>query len=617
MDLTCPLDQRTPLPRAAPRTLTLARWVVPDLALWISLITLFYCLFLFDGTQNLFRDSDTGWHIRTGEAMLDGSGLPRSDPYSLLRSGRPWFAWEWGADVLMAAAHRLAGLAGVALLYAACIAACTWLWFRLTWVLHGNFLLAGALAVLMLSTANLHWLARPHIFGWIFLLGAIWYAERLPARVTAAHAAAIAAFSALWTNLHASFFLGPAIALIYAVAHLVRPVLWQLDPVAERARARRFGMVAALAAAGSLLNPYGLNLHVHVARYLGNAELLDRVGEFQSFNFRVDGAAQILVALGIAALGAVLAFSQRNLAHALLSAGLLALALRSARGLPLVALLLLPLANAAITRALETCAGLQPRLRRALDSFLTYSVNLRVLDGGFNGAALLPVLALLACALVRTPAVASRAGFPGDQFPVAAAEAVAQLPADARLLAPDKFGGYLIYRFEGRRKVYFDGRSDFYGSEYMKDYLRLIEVRPGWREQLDRGRFTHALLPNRYSLVPALEQLGWKTVYRDQVATLLESLAFAARRSPQSAGKAAESRKSASVASRVIFDNRSLTVTAQNERFGAARVSKRYAGRDTGSVVGQPAALMRVEPGSGLRLAQPPPARQVAALETQ
>jgi hypothetical protein len=33
-----------------------------------------------------------------------------------------------------------------------------------------------------------------------------------------------------------------------------------------------------------------------------------------------------------------------------------------------------------------------------------------------------------------------------------------------------------------------------------------------------------------------------------------------------------------SVVSRLRFDNRSLTVTAQNERFRAARVSKRYAG---------------------------------------
>jgi hypothetical protein len=34
--------------------------------------------------------------------------------------------------------------------------------------------------------------------------------------------------------------------------------------------------------------------------------------------------------------------------------------------------------------------------------------------------------------------------------------------------------------------------------------------------------FTHALLPNDYSLLEALEQLGWKRLYRDSVATLLE-----------------------------------------------------------------------------------------------
>ena len=32
---------------------------------------------------------------------------------------------------------------------------------------------------------------------------------------------------------------------------------------------------------------------------------------------------------------------------------------------------------------------------------------------------------------------------------------MARLPLEARILAPDKFGGYLIYRFAGARKVYF------------------------------------------------------------------------------------------------------------------------------------------------------------------
>ncbi|MBI3469737.1 MAG: hypothetical protein HY013_00085, partial [Candidatus Solibacter usitatus] len=109
-------------------------------------------------------------------------------------------------------------------------------------------------------------------------------------------------------------------------------------------------------------------------------------------------------------------------------------------------------------------------------------------------------------------------GFPPDQFPVAAA---GRLPENARLLAPDKFGGYLIYRFAGKRQVFFDGRSDLYGSEFMKEYTRLVQVRPGWREIVAKYGFSHALLPNDYSLVAALQGLGWTVEYQDQVATLL------------------------------------------------------------------------------------------------
>ena len=112
-------------------------------------------------------------------------------------------------------------------------------------------------------------------------------------------------------------------------------------------------------------------------------------------------------------------------------------------------------------------------------------------------------------------------GFPPDQFPVEAYSQVARLPAGARLFAPDKFGGYLIYRSQGARKVFFDGRSDLYGADFLKQYARMVQVRPGWREYWDSFHFTHALVPNDYSLIPALEQLGWRAVYHDQTVTLL------------------------------------------------------------------------------------------------
>lgn len=453
--------------------------------------------------------------------MLSEHQLPRTDPYSFTRAGQPWFAWEWASDALMGLMYRTAGLPGVVWLFVLAIAAVTWLWFQLSWAAGGNFFLACFFAAPMLSTSNLHWLARPHIFSWVLLLAAIWYFEAAPARFRVRDALALTAWSVLWTNLHASFVLLPAVALIYAISHFARPLIWHTDTAMDVRKGRWFLLAALFTGLATLLNPYAWHLHAHVSRYLMDAELIDRIGEFQSFNFHVAGSGQIILALGIAGIGGVLALMERKLAHFLMSVIFIAVALRSARGLPIAALVLLPLANGAITAALRRAHDLRPGLRHALNSFLAYSDRLRLLDARFSGVGITPVIAVLLFFWLQAPAVAAHTGFPPDQFPVVAANELALLPQNIRLLSTDKYGGYLIFRFAGQRKVFFDGRSDFYGSAFMKKYIRLVELRPGWQEQLNRFSFTHALLPNDYSLVPALQQLGWKVVFRDEVATLL------------------------------------------------------------------------------------------------
>ncbi|HEX4595773.1 MAG TPA: hypothetical protein VH157_15915, partial [Bryobacteraceae bacterium] len=322
---------------------------------------------------------------------------------------------------------------------------------------------------------------------------------------------------------HASFFLAPVIALIYAASHFVRPWLWPLDDHAERAKARWFLWLALAAVAGSLLNPYGWHLHAHVLSFLRHDELTSRVAEFQSFNFHDRDATQVVLTMGLAAAAGVLAFGQRKLAHFFLAAMLLWSGLRSARVLPLVALVILPLANIIFTQALRNVRGLRPALTTALDEALGYSHRLRLIDERVNGAGFC-LLAVLASLLASsTPVFSSGIGFSPSRFPVAAAQAVEKLPTDARLLATDSYGGYLIYRFHGARKVYFDGRSDFYGAEFMKQYLVLIDARPGWQDIARSYHFSHALLPAESALTAALEQAGWATLYKDDVATLLEA----------------------------------------------------------------------------------------------
>src|SRR5437667_5276666 len=101
---------------------SLAFWLLPNLVGIVFTVTLLQVLFLSAGVPRLFHDSDTGWHVRNGEAILSASSVPRTDAFSYTRAGEPWFSWEWLSDAVFGEAHRIAGLSGVALVAAAAIA---------------------------------------------------------------------------------------------------------------------------------------------------------------------------------------------------------------------------------------------------------------------------------------------------------------------------------------------------------------------------------------------------------------------------------------------------------------------------------------------------------------
>ena len=90
-----------------------------------------------------------------------------------------------------------------------------------------------------------------------------------------------------------------------------------------------------------------------------------------------------------------------------------------------------------------------------------------------------------------------------------------------RILTSDQWADYLIFRLYPQQRVFFDGRSDFFGPAIGSDYRKLLSGESPWRELLDRYQFDLALLPHDWALSTALErEPGWRLVYRDPVAVL-------------------------------------------------------------------------------------------------
>jgi hypothetical protein len=489
------------------------------MSLAAAVAAVLYCLTVARAPATMFNDSDTGWHIVVGEQILATHTVPHSDSFSFLHPGHGWFAWEWAAEMAMGAVHRWRGLPGVGILFTLAIGAAVWMCFRLHRRLGGNFFLAIAMAAPLLATAQVHWLARPHVLSYLCLFGVLFYLENGGTAFRVRDGAVLALGTALWAGIHGSFPLAVALPMLYGAGYLMRPLIWRdLDRAFEWARARWCGLAAACAAAGSILNPYGTALWRHVAAFSTAGELTRKIDEWRPLDLSRPDAGIIMAVAAVAALGAILAAFDRDLPHALASAFLVALGWKAVRGLPMVALVALPMANAAITRAIEKARRWLP----AAGSFLRFSSELSTLDRVNHGAALAPLLVLALAGWWLQPEITAATEFPRRIYPVGADAVVASLPASSRIFASSGVGGYWTYRFRGSRKIWIDGRADYFGIEPFDQFDRILNSRPGWQDTIRQVGFTHALVANHWPANRTMEQAGWKMLYRGRAETLFE-----------------------------------------------------------------------------------------------
>lgn len=497
-----------------------------DLAFLAPLALLFGGL---GGTAWLLADSDTGWHIRTGEWILAHHRVPTQDLFSFSRPDGVWYAWEWLSDVFLAGLHDMGGMAAVLLASVLTLCVVFTLVFRLA-RRRSNPVVAVLVTLVAAAASSIHFLARPHLATLLFtvlFLGALERVRDGRGRVGRIPILALLpAGMALWTNVHGGFIVGILLVGAYAAGELLR-MACAVSP-AERAdagrKAVRYALATAACLGATLLNPYGWHLHVHVAQYLADPYQFDHINEFLSLNFHHPLAKFFELMLLAGAGACVWNLRRRSFIDPVVLVMWGHAALLAGRNIPIFMIVAAPAvaraAQAWIT-ALEEAQ--EPRwLGRVARWFSVFAERVTAIDALPRWRVLPAALVAAVAALLFAPAPPERfrPDYNPKSFPVGAVDVLAARP-EARIFSNDVWGGYLIYRLYPRTRVFIDGRSDYYGGEFSEQWLKALGVKHGWEGTLTRFGIDTILLPVDAPLAGALKETHrWRAVYDDGVAVV-------------------------------------------------------------------------------------------------
>jgi hypothetical protein len=511
-------------PLAAPRRQAWWALSLVDVAL-LAAGVLFFLLLCYLPLQpaTLWGDLIYGDWIRHHRA------LPAADPVLPLAEGMPVVDGAWLSQSLLAAADAAGGAAGLSTLFALTVAATLLLLGRTFYRLTGSKLWAafGVAAVAALSW-NATTVFGPHNFGLLCFAALLWLAAGVEEGEEAAGPArrwrellGVPVLFALWANLHASFVYGLAVPACGLLGRLLE-VAWKdgLRALPADRPLRRWLLLAELAVAATLVNPYGIDLLLRALWLPASGNLRDLPGWRP---LAIAGAGGPAFAASVVLLFAAFRHSRRRVpaSHVLLlaffgGAAVLRSGMLAWYG-PVFALVATPhLADMAARFGAARPGPVRQRLGFLAGPSWRYSLVALLLV--WMAGALSP----LGAALLRGGGRPREQAFPAGT-PLALAAYLRAEPPRGLLFNPIGWGDWLAREGPPGLQPFVTSRLEQLPGRVWRDYLRIANDEVSWPRILDRYRIDTVIFDRvaQREQARTLRNSGaWRTVYEDDQAVV-------------------------------------------------------------------------------------------------
>lgn len=460
-------------------------------------------------------DTDTWWHLRAGQHIVEQRQIIRIDPFSLTRRGEPWIYPGWLAQVLLFNVYDLAGFAGLNLLTAGMVV----LTFICIWpLLDSPLLMRSAVLLLAATTSAVYWSARPQIFSFlmsgIFLL-ILWKSKEGRPKILWF----LPFLMAIWSNLHGGFAIGFMLILAFLLAEILESFSrylqgdqsWREIWRSKRDDLLRWVAVGVGCAAAVCLNPHGPQMLLYPFKTVSVGVLQDYIQEWQSPDFHHLEAQPFLWMLILTMISFALVRVQVDWLSLMLVSGFAYLSFLAARNIASFALVSAPVLDRQGYAALRSFTS---RLKkgREIPKRLAGILNL-ILMTLIVFAAILKVAEPLNHSVIKD-AIA-------EQVPVEAVDFILHEEPDGALFNSYNWGGYVLWSMYPHYLSFVDGRTDLFNDEILEDYLMTWRADPGWERVFETWNIRLVLIEPGAPLAKILMLQGWEPLYADPQAVVL------------------------------------------------------------------------------------------------
>lgn len=463
-------------------------------------------------------DTDTWWHLKAGEWMVENGQIIQEDPFSYTRGGTPWqYPGVW-LQVGMYLLYDWFGPGALNIWTSVMIAAIFYVVWRMT---TGNVLLRAVVVLLAAVASAIYWNARPYLVS--FLLFAIMYYlldryyRREKGRLWLLPVLMVA-----WVNSHGSFLAGFILVGPFLVDALIK---WWVVRKSEdqakvnqnREKALHISLVFGLMLVASIITPHGWRLWtLPFTTFSRQAEQL-LITEWQSPDFHDSSMLPFaaLLFLSMAVMGG--ARKRLRFYEILILAGFGYLGLVSMRNFLFFSIIAPPI----LTRyGGKVFSDLGDDLGISLS--LDFDSEPSKMAGRINRllVAVIGIVVLIYMASFLPPE-ANQENF-SERYPVSAVDYLKETMPEGRIFNSYNYGGYLIWALE-EYPVYVDGRADLYGDEIILPFYEILTGSQDWQQEFDRWDIKIVLVEPEIDLVGNLEGAGWARVFEDDLSVVLLS----------------------------------------------------------------------------------------------